>query len=46
MLRQHGFPQEHMDACGLMYNPLLGRWKENPGDLDVNYIVTALRSGS
>ncbi|CAM9647683.1 unnamed protein product [Hapterophycus canaliculatus] len=46
MLRQHGFPQENTDACGLMYNPVSGRWKENPGDLDVNYIVTAMRSRS
>eukprot|EP00752_Nemacystus_decipiens_P009331 g8339.t1 len=43
MLKARGFPQEGMEACGLMYNPVSGRWKENPGDLDVNYIMTATR---
>ncbi|CAB1102353.1 unnamed protein product [Ectocarpus sp. CCAP 1310/34] len=43
MLQAHGFPGELVETCGLMYNPVSGRWKENPGDLDVNYIVTALR---
>ncbi|CAM9866364.1 unnamed protein product [Ectocarpus sp. 8 AP-2014] len=45
MLQAHGFPGELVETCGLMYNPVSGRWKENPGDLDVNYIVTALRGG-
>ena len=43
MLQAHGFPGELVEACGLMYNPVTGRWKEHPGDLDVNYIMTALR---
>lgn len=43
MLHSHGFPQEGMETCGLMYNPVSGRWKECPGDLDVNYIMTAVR---
>lgn len=43
MLQAQGFPQEGMETCGLMYNPVSGRWKEIPGDLDVNYIMTAVR---
>lgn len=43
MLQARGFPQEGTETCGLMYNPVSGRWKESPGDLDVNYIMTAMR---
>lgn len=43
MLQGQGFPDEDIGACGLMYNPVSGRWRESPGDLDVNYIMTARR---
>lgn len=43
MLHAQGFPREGVETCGLMYNPVSGRWKETPGDLDVNYIMTAMR---
>lgn len=42
MLHAWGFPREGMETCGLMYNPVSGRWNESE-DLDVNYIITALR---
>lgn len=43
MLHKHCFSREGVDMCGLIYNPLSGRWTEKEGDLDVNYIMTALR---
>lgn len=43
MLHAQGFPRDRVETCGLMYNPVSGRWKETPGDLDVNYIMTAMR---
>ncbi|CAM9322438.1 unnamed protein product [Discosporangium mesarthrocarpum] len=30
------------EACGLVYDPLSGRWQEERGELDVNFIMTAL----
>lgn len=46
MLHARGFSRESLDTCGLMYDPLTGRWSENADDLDVNYIMTSLRSTS
>lgn len=44
MIHDNGFPRDRIDMCGLIYNPLSGRWSEDPEDLDVNYILTALRN--
>lgn len=44
MLVDRGFSPADVHTCGLMYNPLSGRWCEDPVDLDVNYITTALRN--
>lgn len=43
MLHAQGFPREGVNTCGLVYNPLSGWWTENAGDLEVNYIMAALR---
>ena len=44
MLRDRGFQRRDVHTCGLKYDPVSGRWSENPNDVDVNYIVTALRA--
>ncbi len=34
---------EVLDACGMVFDPLRGRWSLKPGDLDVNYLMLAER---
>lgn len=43
MLYGRGFRRGNVHTCGMIYDPVSGRWSENPSDLDVNYIVTAIR---
>lgn len=43
MLAERGFSTEGVHSCGLIYNPLSGGWCEKWGDVDVNYIMTAVR---
>ena len=33
-----------LDACGMVFNPLFGRWSLKSGDLDVNYLMVAERA--
>lgn len=34
---------EVLDACGMVFDPLRGRWELKNGDLDVNYLMLAER---
>lgn len=43
MLAGRGFSAGGVHTCGLIYNPLSGRWCEKWDDVDVNYIITAVR---